>query len=75
LRPLHEKVSDRLISACTDSNRQVQHKHEALEVALDRTLQLRAEPKRRPSPEKLEEHVLLFLNALLKALWEKKQND
>jgi hypothetical protein len=52
-----------------------QHKHEALEVALDRTLQLRAEPKRRPSPEKLEEHVLLFLNALLKALWEKKQND
>jgi hypothetical protein len=49
-----------------------QHKHEALQAALDRTLQLRAEPKHKPSPEELEEQVLLFLNALLKALREEK---
>ena len=49
-----------------------QDKHEALEAALDRTLQLRAEPKHKPSPKELEEQVLLFLNALLKALREKK---
>ena len=49
-----------------------QDKHKALEAALDRTLHLRAEPKHKPSPEELEERVLLFLNALLKALREKK---
>jgi hypothetical protein len=38
-----------------------QDKPEALEAALDRTLQLRAEPKHKPGPEELEEHVLLFL--------------
>jgi hypothetical protein len=50
------------------------HKHEALEAALERTLQLRAETKHRPkpSPEELEEQVLLFLNALLKTLGEMK---
>jgi hypothetical protein len=48
-----------------------QDKHEALEAALDRVLQLRAEPKRKPSPEELEEQVLQFLNALLKTLGEK----
>ena len=47
-------------------------KHEALEAALQRTLQLRAEPKHKASPEELEEQVLLFLNALLKALREEK---
>jgi hypothetical protein len=45
-----------------------QDKHEALEAALDHTLQLRAEPKHKPSPEEVEEQVLLFLNTLLKAL-------
>lgn len=46
----------------------------ALEAALDRTLQLRAETKQKPkpSPEELEEQVLRFLNALLKALPERK---
>jgi len=48
------------------------HKHEALEAALARTLQLRAEPKRKPSPAELEEQVLQFLNALLEALPERK---
>ena len=47
-------------------------KNEALEAVLDRTLQLRAEPKHKPSTEELEEHVLQFLNALLKALPERK---
>jgi hypothetical protein len=47
-------------------------KNEALEAALDRTLQLRAEPKHKPSPEELEEQVLQFLNALLKTLREVK---
>ena len=49
-------------------------KNEALEAALDRTLQLRAEPKREhnPSPEELEEQVLQFLNALLDALPKRK---
>jgi len=45
-------------------------KNEALEAALDRTLQLRAEPKHKPNPEELEEQVLQFLNALLKTLRE-----
>jgi len=47
-------------------------KNEALEAALDRTLQLRAKPKDKPkpSPEELEKHVLQFLNALLKTLRE-----
>ena len=49
-----------------------QDKHEALEAALDRTLQLRAEPRHKPSPEELEGHALLFLNALLKALRKEK---
>jgi hypothetical protein len=49
-----------------------QGKHEALEAALDRTLQLRAESKHKPTAEELEEHVLLFLNSLVKALGEKK---
>jgi hypothetical protein len=47
-------------------------KNEALEAALDRTLQLRAKPKDKPSPEELEERVLKFLNALLKTLREVK---
>jgi hypothetical protein len=47
--------------------------NEALKAALDRVLQLRAEPKRKPSTEELEEQVLHFLNALLKALPEKEQ--
>jgi hypothetical protein len=47
-------------------------KNEALEAALERTLQLRAEPKHKPSPKELEERVLQFLNALLKALSEGK---
>jgi hypothetical protein len=49
-------------------------KNEALEAALDRVLKLRAEPKHKPkpSPEELEEQVLLFLNALLKTLGEIK---
>ena len=46
--------------------------NEALEAALDRVLQLRADPKRKPSPEELEEQVLQFLNALLEALPERK---
>ena len=46
--------------------------NEALEAALDRVLQLRTEPKRKLSPEELEEQVLQFLNALLKALPERK---
>jgi hypothetical protein len=48
--------------------------NEALKAALDRTLQLRAEPKDKPkpSPEELEEQVLQFLNALLKALPERE---
>jgi hypothetical protein len=46
--------------------------NEALEAALDRVLQLRAEPKHKPGPEELEEQVLRFLNALLKALPERK---
>jgi hypothetical protein len=46
--------------------------NEALEAALDRTLRLKAEPKRKPSPAELEEQVLQFLNALLKALPERK---
>ena len=48
--------------------------NEALEAALDRTSQLRAETKHKPkpSPEELEEQVLLFLNALLKTLGEMK---
>jgi hypothetical protein len=48
------------------------HKHEALEAALDRTLQLTAEPRHKPSPKELEEQVLQFLNALLKALPERE---
>jgi hypothetical protein len=48
------------------------NQHEALETALDRTLQLRAEPKHKPSPVELEEQVLQFLNSLLKALRERK---
>jgi hypothetical protein len=47
-------------------------KNEALEAALDRTLQLRAVPRHRPSPKELEERVLQFLNALLKAIEERK---
>jgi hypothetical protein len=47
-------------------------KNEALEAALDRTLQLRAEPRHEPSPKELEERVLQFLNALLKAIEERK---
>ncbi len=47
-------------------------KNEALEAALDRTLQLRAEPRHKPSPKELEEQVLQFLNALLKTLREVK---
>jgi hypothetical protein len=49
-----------------------QHKHEALAEALDRTLQLKAEPKREPSPEELEEQVLQFLNAMPEALTERE---
>jgi hypothetical protein len=49
-------------------------KNEALEAALDRTLQLRAKPKDKPkpSPNELEERVLQFLNALLKAIQKSK---
>ena len=50
------------------------HKHEALEAALDRVLKLRAKPKDKPkpSPNELEERVLQFLDALLKAIQESK---
>ena len=48
-------------------------KNEALEAALERTLQLRAKPdKPKPSPNELEEQVLQFLNALLKTIQESK---